>query len=245
MSCFTSNPHQRGAYGVSSQNVHILLLRENHSVRSLRIRSPAHGYFHLERQPHTRRLEMRNHRVTLLTLLTMFLLLALPMTASSQSIEVDPLSWDFGDVVVGETATKEFTVACIAQDTLMITLVALTAEEDFSVPYLEHDFEITGGPDLHYDASIDHITAGPTFIDNGSSVNWEVTYSPTSIGLHNAELFILSNDYDPPEDSQIYVHLTGNGVDSGITPVPEPATMLLLGTGLIGLAGFRRKFKKG
>jgi hypothetical protein len=29
-----------------------------------------------------------------------------------------------------------------------------------------------------------------------------------------------------------------------IDPIPEPTTILLFGSGLVGLAGFRRRFKK-
>ena len=37
----------------------------------------------------------------------------------------------------------------------------------------------------------------------------------------------------------------GTSDGGGASPVPEPATLLLIGTGLVGLAGFgRKKFKK-
>jgi hypothetical protein len=62
-----------------------------------------------------------------------------------------------------------------------------------------------------------------------------------------SSLQIRFHYYDPePNDWEWYAQIDNFLVESDAAPVPEPATMLLLGSGLLGIAGFGRKkfFKK-
>jgi len=49
--------------------------------------------------------------------------------------------------------------------------------------------------------------------------------------------------YDPDSDKSIYFSSSLNIIPGGDTPVPEPATMLLMGAGLVGLLGVNRRKK--
>jgi hypothetical protein len=66
----------------------------------------------------------------------------------------------------------------------------------------------------------------------GPDNHYVATFDISAINLSNGAVF--HNTVECGNDNLI----------GQTAPVPEPSTMLLLGSGLIGLLGFRKKFKK-
>lgn len=112
-------------------------------------------------------------------------------------------------------------------------------------------YQVSGWSDVYYGG---HSDANPWEIKTGTDIG-DVTlaYSTTAINGHYVieTSFLLADLGLSPGDS-LGIHWTqecGNDeleLTADVDPVPEPATMLLLGSGLIGLAALGRKkfFKK-
>ena len=129
---------------------------------------------------------MFERKLLLITLVSFFLsILAVNVSAD---IEVDPTSWDFGDVIVGYSSTKTVTISNTGAVDLNIGMLSLTGSnsDQFSIPVAD-----------------DHCSS-QTVVPSGICTV-DVKFSPTSLGAKSSTLKIQSNEPD------VAVPLEGTG----------------------------------
>jgi hypothetical protein len=129
------------------------------------------------------------NKMTTLAVLIGLTVVAVPLIASAQCIEVTPESWDYGDVKAGTGESQIFTIESCASTSLTVYIIEITDDPTGG-------FAVTSAPDL------------PVIIYPGQPEEVEVTFTPTSLGAHEAFLYIFHN----APGNHTYVNLSGAGV---------------------------------
>ncbi len=124
---------------------------------------------------------------------------------------VTPLSHDFGDVLVGQTASQPFVITNTGTAPLQIVGMGLEGPDDSDFWFL-----------------IGSLT-GPAILPPGQSRQVVVSFKPTSEGARSAKMVVVTND---PSALSIDIPLTGNGV--GIPGIAFNPTAFDFGSVTVG-----------
>jgi hypothetical protein len=153
--------------------------------------------------------------------------------AGGSSYEEDELEWTLDPGVPGDSLRIVFDESVLLSE---ILLTDLFYEERQGHWYAE------GGSASFYDENGDSLGVAMFSQDPYPTSNGEYVIDVGNILVKELSLagygYIWNSEVGVREDHEFSV------AGLNIAPVPEPSTMLLLGSGLVGLAGFRKRFKR-
>lgn len=158
----------------------------------------------------------------------------------AQDLQISPVGYDFGDVVVGTSETVTFNLLAGPPSVVWVYQVVLNETQDFDPPcanpyaWPEEDRTYSLGA-FSFGAFTFHDHPGiPREMFVGELVTVPVIFTPPSPGYYSLYLGVESNDSILPPGREAFFLLTGRGVSATI-PVPGALLLTAVGTGLVGM----------